>query len=122
MPISKRIKLRREVAERLLLLRELKFTNNASDMARSVGLTPQRWYNYETGRRGLDLDTACVVIEEHGVDFNWLYAGSTRGLSRGLARALAEQQAKVRPPKTKRKKRAKRVHVPVDPSTPNGTA
>lgn len=112
MPITKRIKLRREIAERLLLLRELKFTDNASEMARSVGLSPQRWYNYETGRRILDLDTALVVIEEHGVDFNWLYAGNMKGLDGSLARALKRQQKKPRPRKPPRHKRPGRRYPP----------
>jgi hypothetical protein len=63
-----------EIAGRLLLLRE-RLYDNASEMARSVKLTPQRWYNYETGRRALDADTAAIVVEEHGVDYNWLFGG-----------------------------------------------
>jgi hypothetical protein len=72
---SKRKKKQREIASRLLLLRERLF-DNASDMARSVKLSPQAWYNYETGRRSLDAEIAAIVVEEHGVDYNWLYGGS----------------------------------------------
>ena len=85
---SKKItKRQREIAGRLLLLRERLF-DNASKMARSVNLTPQRWYNYETGRRALDVEIAAIVVEEHGVDFNWLYGGSVATLKPKMRRLL----------------------------------
>jgi hypothetical protein len=105
MPKVKGITIRREVADRLLALREVKFSGNASEMARSLGLTPQRWFNYETGRRALDYETAWIVVEVHSVDYNWLYGGVFKGLSRKLAEALRSKPADVRRLKRKRKKR-----------------
>ena len=72
---SKGKRRQKDIAARLLLLRERLF-DNASDMARSVHLTPQAWYNYETGRRALGADIAAIVVEEHGVDYNWLFGGT----------------------------------------------
>ena len=110
--MAKSKKRRKEIAGRLLLLRE-RLYGNASEMARSVRLSPQAWYNYETGRRSLDIDVAAIVVEEHGVDFNWLYGGDPNHLSPKLKALLLgdpKQQAfKVsyeRPRKARRKSAA----------------
>jgi len=87
MPTPKNKKRQREIASRLLLLRE-RLGVNASTMARSVQLTPQRYYNYETGRRPLDADVAALVCEEHGVDYNWLYGGSVASLPKQVRKLL----------------------------------
>jgi hypothetical protein len=85
---SKKItKRQKEIAGRLLLLRE-RLYGNASEMARSIKLTPQAWYNYETGRRALGVEIAAIVVEEHGVDFNWLYGGDTSTLKPEIKRLL----------------------------------
>lgn len=75
-----------EIAGRLLLLR-VRLFKNASAMARSVNLTPQAWYNFETGRRSLDASVALKIVEACGVDFNWIFAGRSIKVSR-KARAL----------------------------------
>jgi hypothetical protein len=101
--VSKGTKRQLEIAGRLLLLRE-KLYGNASEMARSVKLTPQRWYNYETGRRALDIDTAAIVVEEHGVDYNWLYGGRSDTLKPKLRKLLGDQHHGKRERKAKRKR------------------
>jgi hypothetical protein len=82
-------KIQREVAGRLLLLREVFHQNNASEAGRAVKLTPQAWYNYETGRRQLDLNVAKQVCEAHGVDYNWLYSGDDKRLKKSVREKLA---------------------------------
>ena len=108
---KKASKRHREIAGRLLLLRE-KLYGNASEMARSMSLTPQRWFNYETGRRALDVDTAAIVVEQHGVDFNWLYGGRVDTLKPKLRKLLlsdakqprpASRSQRARPPRKSRK-------------------
>lgn len=99
--------LRREIAARLLLLREMRFPDNASEMARSLRLTPQAWFNYETGRRTLDAFVATIVVKTYGVDFNWLYGGTTKTLDRALAREIIAQTAKPLRKKKKRRPRRK---------------
>lgn len=116
---NEKVRLRREIAARLLLLREMRFTN-ASEMARSIRLTPQAWYNYEKGRRALDASVARAVVETYHVDFNWIFAGSTSSLSRKLAREIAEQLEKPPGPKIKRKKRRKTARAKVETPAKGG--
>ena len=71
------------MARRLLRLR-LALEPNASAFAETVGLTPQDWYNYESGRRGLSPDVAALLVERCGVDYNWIYGGVTDRLSAEL--------------------------------------
>jgi hypothetical protein len=99
------------------LLRE-KLYGNASEMARSIKLTPQRWYNYETGRRALDIETAAIVVEEHGVDYNWLYGGRLDTLTPKLRKLLAKKSPGERQPKPKRKR--PRVPAPKPTDEENG--
>jgi hypothetical protein len=87
--------LQREIASRLLLLREVFHGNNASAAGRSVQLTPQAWYNYETGRRSLDLNVAKKLCEAHEVDFNWLIGGSDKHLKKTVKAKLAIAAAKL---------------------------
>lgn len=107
---SRKMKLQKEIADRLLLMRVLLF-GNASDMARSVKLTPQRWYNYETGRRALDADVATIIVEEHGVDFNWLFAGKTKPMAKKnvkvfISHAAHDALLAIKMRKTMRKRRS----------------
>lgn len=115
---SKGKKRQKEIAGRLLLLRE-RLYGNASEMARSVKLTPQRWYNYETGRRALDADTAAVVVAEHGVDFNWLYGGTLDSLKPKVRQLIQQGNVKasktigaVEPKSKPKRKRATRSRKP----------
>ena len=75
-------------------------------MARSVNLTPQRWYNYETGRRALDVEIAAIVVEEHGVDFNWLYGGSVATLKPKMRRLLLGDPKQPHPATNSKRKNA----------------
>lgn len=120
---SKRLSRRRkEIAGRLLLLRERKY-GNASEMARSVNLTPQAWYNYETGRRALDVDVAAIVIEEHGVDFNWLYGGDAGHLPRKVKLLLFGNPKQPKPVSIKpRRKSTRSAAKPKDSETGNGAS
>jgi hypothetical protein len=111
--VSKGKKRQLEIAGRLLLLRE-KLYGNASEMARSINLTPQRWYNYETGRRALDIDTAAIVVEEHGVDYNWLYGGRIDTLKPKLRKLLTDREKGNSESKPKRKRARSRPPKPKD--------
>ena len=124
---SKKItKRQKDIAGRLLLLRE-RLYGNASEMARSVKLTPQAWYNYETGRRALGVEIAAIVVEEHGVDYNWLYGGDPSTLKPKIKRLLLVGDPKQLQPETRmtkaRRKNARRP-APKTPSKqdPNGAS
>jgi len=117
---SKKITRRqKEIAGRLLLLRE-RLYGNASEMARSVKLTPQAWYNYETGRRALGVDIAAIVVEEHGVDYNWLYGGDPSTLKPKIKRLLLVGDPKqLRPEVRGTKPRRKSTRRPAPKTTTN---
>lgn len=83
--------LRREIAARLRKLRDA-VNPNASEMARSVGLTAQTWYNYEVGRSSMPPEIGQRLCKVYRVDFNWLIGGWTSGLSPMLRAALAPDE------------------------------
>lgn len=98
-------KIQYDIAGRLLLLR-VRLYGNASEMARSVNVTPQSWYNYETGRRALDAFVAAKIVEAHGVDFNWLFTGGRMTRMKPKIRKLLASGGPVIKP-ARRKQRAK---------------
>lgn len=100
------IRLQLEIAARLQLLRDFKY-DTATDLARSMQLTPQRWYNYETGRRSLDAYIAVLFVEETGVDFNWVFSGRLDTLKPSARRMVeaAMEAAQTAPKLTQRKAR-----------------
>lgn len=111
--------LRQQIAARLLLLREVHFTN-ASDMARSLGLTPQSWFNYETGRRQLDAFVATLVVRTYNIDFNWLYGGTATTLAKAVAKDLLAQSTKPRRKKKPRKPRRRPNQFQVERNRSSG--
>jgi hypothetical protein len=114
---SKKAKeLRYEIASRLLLLRVRLYEQNASAMARSIKLTPQSWYNFETGRRALDPDTATLIVEVYGkqhrtkgLDFNWIYTGQ---VETETFRKLLETGPEPTPARRKQRKPRKKQTPP----------
>jgi hypothetical protein len=124
---SKKItKRQKEIAGRLLLLRE-RLYGNASEMARSIKLTPQAWYNYETGRRALGVEVAAIVVEEHGVDYNWLYGGDPSRLKPKIKRLLLvgdpkQPQTEARMTKPRRKSVRRPASKTPSNQDPNGAS
>lgn len=49
-------------------------------MSRSIGVSPQRWNNWERGTRPLDLSAAVALCERHELTLDWLYRGVSAGL------------------------------------------
>jgi transcriptional regulator with XRE-family HTH domain len=62
------------IAGRLLRTREAHKMNQAQ-WCRLVGIEPQAWNNYETGRRRISLDQAIKVCQATGVTTDWIYRG-----------------------------------------------
>lgn len=80
--------LRREIAARLKHARErLRYTSSA--MAREMGATPQRWFNYETGRRPFDLPMMIAFCQRFALTTDYLIRGSKAGLTDVVQRMLA---------------------------------
>jgi transcriptional regulator with XRE-family HTH domain len=67
--------LRREIALRLRRIRE-RLLYTLSAMAREMRCTPQRWFNYETGRRPFDLPTMVRFCQKFGVTTDYLIRDS----------------------------------------------
>src|SRR5262249_40115651 len=51
-----------------------------ADMARAMGCTPQRWFNYEAGRRPLDLVTMLKFCDKVDVTTDYLLGRDKRKL------------------------------------------
>ena len=67
-------KRRAEIGARLGELRRF-FDVGQLDIAKSISITPQRWHNYEKGRRPLDIDVVVELCERWEVNETWLLRG-----------------------------------------------
>jgi len=100
------------IAERLIALRELSGLKQ-NLYAKSLGITPTAWNNWERALQRISIDAARKVYQHTGVDAHWIYDGDTRLLSPAKSAELAAQVEKVRarraseeppPPKPPRKR------------------
>lgn len=51
-----------------------------AQICRSIDVTPQRWNNWERGKRPLDLTAAVALCVRHDLTLDWLYRGVSAGL------------------------------------------
>jgi transcriptional regulator with XRE-family HTH domain len=75
------------IADRMIRLRE-SLGKNGVEMARDLGISPQRWNNVE---RGLPLgrELAFMLVEMvPGLTLDWLYLGRREGLTLRLDKEL----------------------------------
>lgn len=79
MHISHTAEWRQAVAERLRRTR-IALGLSQAQVCRSLGVTPQRWNNWERGARPLDLAAAVTLCERHDLTLDWLYRGVSAGL------------------------------------------
>lgn len=63
-----------EMGMRLRQLREL-FDVEQLEIARSLGISASRWFNYEHGKRPVDLDVLHELCKKYSVTTDWLILG-----------------------------------------------
>lgn len=79
----------RMVVKRLVLLRKSHATT-ATAFAMWLGITTQRWNNFENGMP-LSKEVAILLVRKiHGLTLDYVFFGRTDGLSLELARKLGE--------------------------------
>ena len=76
------------IGERIVALRLALGHTNASEFARTVGLTVSALGNYERGDRRPDIDQAILIVRATGVTLDWIYYGVPGGLPHRLAALL----------------------------------
>lgn len=91
------------VAQRLRVLRSVITGDNAAAFAVQIGISTQRWHNFENGYP-LSKEIAFKLVEfVPGLTLDWLYLGNRAGLSLDLARQLGEAtspgKGTTRPPR-----------------------
>jgi len=59
-----------------------------ADMARMLGINPQRWSNYTNGHRPISVDLAILLCDRFGLTLDWIYRGRIDGMPVGLADKL----------------------------------
>lgn len=77
---------RRVVGARLGAFREARKKSQA-EFARLMDISPQRWNNYETGRRPVEISFA-IELCRYGLTLDYLYRGEMAGLPMDLATIL----------------------------------
>jgi len=68
---------RRKAAERLRQARSV-VANSQADVARAIGITPMRWFRYESGERELNLDVLAKFCLLYGVCPRWIVIGDLK--------------------------------------------
>lgn len=75
------------VGDRLRISR-VALGKSQAELARAVGITPQRWNNYEMGRRPLDIDIAMAICGRTLLTLDWLYRGEMGALPFDIAQRI----------------------------------
>ncbi len=83
-----------EMAKRARLLRMVVASSQA-ELARSLGITPKAWNNYECGYSRINLDMGLVLCDRYGVSLDWLYRGQEAQLAGGFVSRLREAEAEL---------------------------
>lgn len=65
---------RRKIAARLTELRGF-YNVEQLEIASAIRISPQRWHNYEKGKRPLDLDVVIDLCERYDINADWLLRG-----------------------------------------------
>ncbi len=83
-----------EMAKRALLLRMV-IASSQAELARSLGITPKAWNNYECGYSRINLDMGLILCDRYGVSLDWLYRGQEAQLAGGFVSRLREAEAEL---------------------------
>lgn len=79
---------RKDMADRLVLLRHWAGYKGQKDFAEANGLTAPELNHFESGRRQLPLNAANVLRKNWKVTLDWLYHGDRSGLTVTVDRSL----------------------------------
>lgn len=85
-------KRQREVGQRLKEFREAR-NYSPIEMATMLKISSQRWYNYETGKRPLDIDVALQLKRLELLSLDYIFDGDKQLLPAKLARFLEAKAA-----------------------------
>lgn len=93
MPRSVDSKTKREICQRLLLLRRA-LGKTTTEMCRAMGSSSRgsAWSNYEVGRRTISLEHAFAICREFRLTLDWIYLGDASNLPGDLQRIIRELQ------------------------------
>jgi transcriptional regulator with XRE-family HTH domain len=83
--------LQAQVAQRLALAR-MTLDLDKFEMAAELGISKQRWGNYENGVRPLDIDVAVKLCKRTDIPLEWLFMNVHDRVSKDLARKLRRAQ------------------------------
>jgi DNA-binding XRE family transcriptional regulator len=71
---ARTLQLRKEIGARLGELRRL-YNVEQLEIAAEINISPQRWHNYEAGKRPLDVEIVFDLCQRFDVHADWLLLG-----------------------------------------------
>jgi len=83
-----------DVGERLRFIRE-RMELNQREIAERLGISAQRWNNWEKGKERIVLDYALVLDHDQGVPLDFIYVGRTRMLDKSTSDAWASRPREI---------------------------
>lgn len=91
MKIAKNTKWQTLVGHRIVMLREAKGVRQGQ-LAKLIGISPQRLSNYERGERPLDVELAILICDKLAGTLDYLYRGNHAGLAFEVIQRLAAEE------------------------------
>jgi len=82
------------IGNRLELLRDAHNLNQA-DIAKRLSITPQRWNQWESGKRLIDIQHAIKIADRFGASLDWIYRGIDGALTVDLHNKISVVIAKM---------------------------
>ena len=82
------------VGNRVVMLREAKGVRQGQ-LAKLIGISPQRLSNYERGERPLDIELAILICDRLAGTLDYLYRGNHAGLAFEIIRRLAAEEGRL---------------------------
>ncbi len=84
----------RQVGYRITVLRDAQRVSQA-ELAKAVGITPQRLSNYERGSRPLDVVIAANIANQLSGTLDYIYTGDMRSLPFETTQRVAELEGRL---------------------------
>lgn len=66
---------------------------NAAELCKIIDCAPNRWSQYESGKRRITIDIANALCDQYGVTLDWIYRGNPAGLPHALRMKIADASA-----------------------------